>query len=392
MTKVTVITSGKGGVGKTSISVNTALELARRNYRTCLFDADLGLANVNILLGIHPEKTLDDYLFRGAELDEVIHNTEFGFDIIPASSGVEKMANLQDEQLNRLYEGLGKLSGYDHFLIDTSSGISRSVISFCLAAEETIIVITPESTSITDGYALLKVLSLNNYNGSVKILVNKCTDIPQSKQTYLHFKAVTDRHLSIDITPIGAILQDSAIEKSVSAQQPVLALFPETIASQCIRAMAINLLGTGADTAGKERKFDDFWTDYLGYLQEKNPLARNKHDNTPPVSQDSQRSIPENTPPAPSQTIRELHGEHLSTLPTPTPLWTILLERQLDNRLDAEEIERIISCDAALTLKFHKQWTSVEDHISVGNFFSIPHIIESHGISTVKEWLLNLYY
>lgn len=262
MTQTIVITSGKGGVGKTNISVNMAIELARRDFRTCLFDADLGLANVNILLGIDPEYTLDDYIFGDKSLDEIILQTKFGIDVIPGSSGIEKMANLEREEITNLVDAFSQIKGYDFFLIDTSSGISRGVIAFCMASSETIIVITSEATSLTDAYAVLKVMAFNNYPGTVKILVNKRPSIPQAKQTFLRFKEVVNRHLEIDIAPAGIILNDPNIEISVTKQEPALILFPDTVASQCIRAVVSNLIMDGSKNP-EEEDFGEFWKRYF---------------------------------------------------------------------------------------------------------------------------------
>lgn len=264
MTQTIVITSGKGGVGKTNISVNTAIELAQRNHRTCLFDADLGLANVNILLGIQPEHTLDDHIFGNKSLDEIILRTEYGIDVIPGSSGIEKMANLDRDETSRLICSLGEISGYDFFVIDTSSGISRSVLAFCLASNETIIVITAEATSLTDAYALLKIMSLKEYGGTVKILVNRSPSVPQAKETYLRFKEVVSKHLQINIAPVGIILSDPNIERAISSQQPALILYPESLASQCIKAMVSNLLKNNSH----QQQTDDlgeFWQRYFDY-------------------------------------------------------------------------------------------------------------------------------
>ncbi len=267
MTQTIVITSGKGGVGKTNIGVNIAIELARRNYRTCLFDADLGLANVNILLGIEPEYTLEDYIFGDKGLDEIILHSQFGIDLIPASSGIEKMADLDRQDISSLIASLSKIEGYDYFLVDTSSGISRGVIAFCLAGSETLVVITSEATSLTDAYALLKVMALHHYAGTVKILVNKSPSIPQAKETYLRFTGVVNRHLNLDIAPAGIILTDPNVETAVSRQEPVLSLFPDCIASQCIRALVANLLRNEYDGRSDE-DISRFWQRYFDHALE----------------------------------------------------------------------------------------------------------------------------
>ncbi len=267
MSEVIVFTSGKGGVGKSNLCLNTALQLTAEQYRTCLFDGDLGLANVNILLGIDQEYTLDDVVFRDKSIDDILVQTGYGFDIIPGSSGVEQVANLTDKQLDALIGALTAVADYDYFLIDTASGISKSVISFCMAAHQTIIVITHEATSLTDAYALLKILSVNNYQGSVRVLVNDCDSIPQAKSTYLRYKKVVDKHLDISIAPAGIILHDAHFERAVVQQKPLLELYPESIAAQCIRAFVANLV---SDQGGHQGTgpLSDFWQRYLELIRE----------------------------------------------------------------------------------------------------------------------------
>ncbi len=262
MSEVIVFTSGKGGVGKSNLCLNTVLQLTALQYRSCLFDGDLGLANVNILLGIDQEYTLDDVVFNEKSIDEILVRTGYGFDIIPGSSGVEQIANLSADQLHTLIGALTSVDEYDYFLIDTASGISRSVISFCMAARQTIIVITHEATSLTDAYALLKILSVNGYQGSVKVLINDCESIPQAKSTYLRYKKVVDKHLDISISPAGIVLHDDHFERAVVQQKPLLELYPESIGAQCIRAFVSNLVGEqGPGTEGEG--LSEFWQRYL---------------------------------------------------------------------------------------------------------------------------------
>ena len=270
MSEVIVFTSGKGGVGKSNLCLNSALQLTALQYRTCLFDGDLGLANVNILLGIDQEYTLDDVVFNHKSIDEILVRTGYGFDIIPGSSGVEQIANLSAEQLNGLVSALPKVETYDYFLIDTASGISRGVISFCLAAQQTVIVITREATSLTDAYALLKILSVKGYQGSVRVLINDCESITQAKNTYLRYKKVVDKHLDIDIAPAGIVLHDDHFERAVVQQRPLLELYPESIGAQCIKAFVANLVGTEGPAAGGEG-VAEFWQRYLDQIIERQP-------------------------------------------------------------------------------------------------------------------------
>lgn len=275
MSEVIVFTSGKGGVGKSNLCLNTALQLTALQYRSCLFDGDLGLANVNILLGIDQEYTLDDLLFNDKSIDEILVQTGYGFDIIPGSSGVEQIANLTAEQLQTLIAALTSVADYDYFLIDTASGISRSVISFCMAARQTVIVITREATSLTDAYALLKILSVKEYQGSVRVLINDCDSIPQAKSTYLRYKKVVDKHLDIAISPAGIVLHDDHFERAVVQQKPLLELYPESIGAQCIKAFVSNLVGEtgpGPESGG----LSEFWQRYLAQIAEVVPDNRNE--------------------------------------------------------------------------------------------------------------------
>lgn len=365
MTKTIIITSGKGGVGKTNISVNTALELVRRQHRTCLFDADLGLANVDILLGIHPEKTLDDFVLKGENLKDIIVTTDSGLDVIPGSSGVERMADLNPEQLHRLIEGFSDLSGYDYFLIDTSSGISRGVVSFCLASSETLLVLTAESTSLTDAYAVLKVLSVNDYGGTVRIIVNKCVSVAQAKKTYSHFKAVADKHLNIDVAPGGIVLHDPLIERSVSRQKPVVTLFPDSIASKCIRALVTNLVQKGEVTE-EQSTLEAFWSGYFEIVQSNIVLPGEHRRNEKNLNKNQRHAVGEEVPSKKNDTSERanysteyrapIRDDFQQKLPKSDTLWlqspAQLLSSMLlnfdGNNLSIEEMKRIISSDPVL--------------------------------------------
>ncbi len=378
MTQTLVITSGKGGVGKTNISVNIALELARRNFRTCLLDADLGLANVNILLGINPEYTLDDYIFGDKNLTDIIYKTQFGIDVIPGSSGIEKMANLDRKKISGLVSSFSQIQGYDYFLIDTSSGISRGVIAFCLASTETILVITSEATSLTDAYSLLKVMALNHYTGTVKILVNKSPSVPQARETYRRFTEVANRHLAIEIAPVGIVLNDPNIENSVTRQEPILTLYPDSIASQCIKAMVANLLKYDTrESRGND--FSEFWQRYFNFSlltlpESDKPADKMIRGNSlqpdipeskipqPPIaplpvsngdvppSTDVQR--PAEIPPKPF--VACAHDGAICdalNLPSPLPLLLKALELQAQGQLTKKTLLTIISCNPILVVR-----------------------------------------
>jgi len=242
MTRIITITSGKGGVGKTNISVNLALYLAARGYRTCLFDADLGLANINILLGLNPEYDLEDVILNQKSIENILIRNYHGIDIIPGSSGIPKMADLEPDQLAHLIESLSRLQNYDFFLFDTSAGISRNVISFCMAANEVFLVITPEPTSLTDGYSLLKVLSLNGYNKPVMVMVNQCKSIRVAGRIFTKLKETVEKYLPIQVLPFGTVVQDRHVVEAVTKQKAFISLYPHADASKCIKNISRHLI------------------------------------------------------------------------------------------------------------------------------------------------------
>lgn len=371
MTKTLVITSGKGGVGKTNLAVNTGIELSRRGRKVCLFDADLGLANVNILLGIHPELTLDDYIFGKRPLGEIILSTVYGLDIIPGSSGTEKLANLNPEQIADLSYDFSQLEDYDYFLIDTASGISRGVISFCLASSETIVVINSEATSLTDAYALLKVLSSNGYKGCAKILVNRCSSATQSKEIYQRFKAAVDKHLNIKIAPAGMVVSDVSVTSAVGQRTPFIGLFPDSMASQCLRAVVSNLLKENAEDQNADfgefwQRFFTFYTTDLALPESAIPegTARKENVTDEPEGTDSTDIESESADVEPSPKDMEkvlsatptFSGEYPAiedplSLATPIPLLSRVFELQSQAALSQEELLQIFGSDPALMAK-----------------------------------------
>jgi flagellar biosynthesis protein FlhG len=400
MTTTIVITSGKGGVGKTNISVNVALELARRQQRTCLLDADLGLANVNILLGITPEMTLDDFLFGSVPFEDIIVETEFGIDLIPGSSGIEQMANLDSAQLSRMVQGFSLLDGYDNLLIDTSSGISRGVISFCLAATETLIVLTGEATSLADGYAVLKVLAANGYSGTVKILINKCSSLQHAQKIFLHFKSVADKHLKISIAPGGAVLADRQIEQAVYRQIPFTTLFPESMASQCIRAIVSNLLANVEADAGEPELLKDFWSRYYDCIQSDLvlPSGKNTHIAPPVVNlkeNDNRERVPVCSILTGSAGVVAAHQRAISLrdgllnttrLPTPLPLLSSVLDQQGSGRLSFAGQKKIILTDPALMCRILQVSCSAQSG-KTQRHLDIEQAIDELGVELMSQIL-----
>ncbi len=258
MPRVITITSGKGGVGKTNISLNVALYLASQGKKTCLFDADLGLANINILLGLQPEYTLKDLVLEGRDLEDIMVKNYEGIDILPGSSGVQELANLSEDKTADLIKSLSQLQDYDFLLFDTSAGISRNVISFCLAALEVVVVITPEPTSLTDAYSLVKVLTMNDYQGKLSVIINQCKDFSVAKSVYAKFRGALQKYLGVQIQPLGVVFEDQNVVRAVEQQKPILVSYPGSTATQCIKKIAQKLIEGGGEEL-PEVEIGGFW-------------------------------------------------------------------------------------------------------------------------------------
>ena len=196
--RVIAVTSGKGGVGKSNLSVNLALELTRMGKKVIILDADFGLANVEVMFGIIPEYNLSDIMFKGKEIKDIVTEGPEGVGFISGGSGIANLVNLDQDQIKRLVGKLTDLEELADIIIDTGAGISPSVMEFLLASPETIVVTTPEPTSVTDSYALLKALSMNEgYNKdecTIKIVANRVESENEGRNLYEKLNAVVSRY------------------------------------------------------------------------------------------------------------------------------------------------------------------------------------------------------
>ena len=267
MAKVLTIASGKGGVGKTSISLNLSLALARAGYRVCLFDADLGLANVNILTGLYPDYGLADVIDGDKNLAEIMIRDFNGIDIIPGSSGVERLADMSNQEAGELIAGFLDLPDYDYFIIDTSAGISAQVLAFCRACHEMILVATPEPTSLTDAYSLIKVLSRQGRLPRIRVVINQVRTHDAAKRAYAKLKKTVHKFLGIAIAPLGILARDPNVPIAVVSQIPFLMIFPDSKASRCIRAIALKLV----KDPGGDMPVEAFWDQCLALLAKARP-------------------------------------------------------------------------------------------------------------------------
>lgn len=260
---VLVFTSGKGGVGKTCVTTNVAAAMVFRGARVCIFDADTGLANINILLGLRPEFTLEHVLSGEKSIRDVVISTAEGIAVVPGASGITECANIGTEQAKRLLDALSELEAeYDYILIDTAAGVADSVLQFIQSAPCTFLIITSEPTSLTDAFSLLKLLNARAYSGRLRVLVNLAADYPGATDTYRRLAAAVEKYLQIKIEYGGFVARDENVPRSVSYQLPAVALAADSPASRCLYALADNVLKyIGSDQP--ESGFTDYWRNLL---------------------------------------------------------------------------------------------------------------------------------
>ena len=216
------VTSGKGGVGKTNISVNLACCLAREGKRVVLLDADLGLANVDVVLGLAPTNNLFHLFHEGVHLSDVLMQTPYGFKILPATSGVSEMLSLSAGQKMTLLEAMDELEEeVDYLIVDTGAGINDNVMYFNLAAQERLVILTPEPTSLTDAYALIKVMQQNHDVNDFRVLVNMAQDEKTALDIFRRLYRACDHFLSgVGLDFVGMVPKDPGVRKAVINQKP----------------------------------------------------------------------------------------------------------------------------------------------------------------------------
>lgn len=248
--KVIAVTAGKGGVGKSNVSVNLAVALAQQNKNVMLLDADLGLANVDIMLGLHTKYNLSHVIQGLCHLSDIILRGPSGIQVIPAASGTEFMTQLSAVEHQGIIDSFNELTDdLDYMIIDTAAGISDTVLSFARSSQEIIVVVCDEPTSLTDAYALIKVMN-KRYNWThFHILANMVRTMKDGRDLFNKLFRVSEQFLDVHLDYLGAIPFDDHIHQSVKKQKPVVMMYPESIAAISLRELAGNVGNWPAKTA-----------------------------------------------------------------------------------------------------------------------------------------------
>ena len=244
--RVITVTSGKGGVGKSNVSVNLAIQMGRLGKRAVILDADFGLANIEVMLGMRPQYNLADMMFRGKDVKDIICTGPEDIGFISGGSGLREMTNLNKDQILSLVRTMYELDHYaDVVIIDTGAGISDTVIELVASSSEVLLVATPEPTSITDAYALLK--TLHRHDGfeagstSIKMIGNRIQGYEEGKELYLKLNTVVNKFLGMEMEYLGAIPYDEYLPRAVMQQQPVSLAYPDAPSARAMLELAMVL-------------------------------------------------------------------------------------------------------------------------------------------------------
>ncbi|MBF0608249.1 MAG: MinD/ParA family protein [Candidatus Magnetobacterium sp. LHC-1] len=237
------VASGKGGVGKTNVVANLAIALQKEGCKVLILDADLGLSNIDVLLHLAPRYNIQHVLDGEMKLKDIVVEGPYGIKVLPATSGVQEMTSLDEFQRLRFLEEFESLEeDINVLLIDTAAGISENVAFFCIAAQEIIIVTSPDPTSIADAYALIKVLYTRYQEKSLNVLVNSAEDETEAKDVFKRLLTAAEKFLHISLDYLGFIPRDNAVVKAVKAQKAFVEAFPDSKASKKVAELAKKIL------------------------------------------------------------------------------------------------------------------------------------------------------
>ena len=253
--KIITITSGKGGVGKSNFVVNMGITLHKKGKKVLIFDADIGMGNDDVLMGVLPSYNVFD-LLEGKDINEVVVEGPYGINLLPGGSGINYIENLEEEERLAFIEKLTSLDEYDYIFIDTGAGINKNVLAFIACSEETIVITTPEPTSLTDAYSLIKATDHFKLTNTANVIVNRAFSIKDGEETYNKLNRAVEKFLTIKVNYLGSISEDRKLVEGVRAQVPFTILHPKCDASKSIERISNKLIGNASvENMGAEGLF-----------------------------------------------------------------------------------------------------------------------------------------
>jgi flagellar biosynthesis protein FlhG len=255
-TRIITVTSGKGGVGKSNFSLNFALSLIRQQKKVMIFDVDLGLANIDVLMGISPKQTMLNMIEKDLSIWDIVEEGPHGLQFVAGGSGFNHLFQMDEGKLSKFFVELGSIQGYvDYIILDTGAGLSNESLRFILAADDVILVTTPEPTSITDAYAVLKMVNAKDPNVDLKLVVNRCSSVKEGINTAHKLQLVAKQFLNKQVGCLGYIPDDPNVMKAVKKQSPFLLHFPNTEASEAMLKLSHSYLDLPNQTKGGIKGF-----------------------------------------------------------------------------------------------------------------------------------------
>jgi len=256
-TRVIAVSSGKGGVGKTNMSINIAIAYSQLGKKVLVMDADLGLANVNVAMGIIPKYNLYHLIRQKKKMKDIIINTDFGIQIVAGASGFSKIANLSDSERDHFIEEISNMDAVDVIIIDTSAGVSSNVLDFIAAADDAVIVTTPEPTAITDAYGIIKIIAteIDNMNLGIKLIVNRVKSVTEGKKVAERVINIASQFLNLKVDYLGYVYDDPQVSQAILKQKPFMIIDPDSKASVCIKHIVSRLEKVEYKEGGGLKKF-----------------------------------------------------------------------------------------------------------------------------------------
>jgi flagellar biosynthesis protein FlhG len=247
--RIITVTSGKGGVGKSNIVVNLSIALQKMGRKVMIFDADIGMGNDDIIMGCSSRYNVFDVISNGKEIEEVVITGPFGVKLLPGGSALMKVEDLTETQRNSFLNKLTALTGLDYIIMDTGAGVNKSVLGFIACCEDLVIVTTPEPTSLTDAYSLLKAVKHFKIKDSAKVIVNRSLDNNEANMTFNKFNNAVTKFLGMKLDYLGKIGEDKKLAYAVRAQQPVIVSYPNSEAARDINNIASKIEGMNDKTS-----------------------------------------------------------------------------------------------------------------------------------------------